>query len=88
MIKLVVRVLTLVALLISTCGSLAQAPAARPAFDAFEVAAIKPSAPDDSGGRFITMQGGHRFVVKNYTLKRMVGAAYNLTQSAISGGPD
>jgi uncharacterized protein (TIGR03435 family) len=74
-------------LTLSTTAILAQSPTPRPAFDAFEVAAIKPSEPDDQGGRFITMQGGHRFVVKNYTLKRMVGAAYNLTQSAISGGP-
>jgi uncharacterized protein (TIGR03435 family) len=77
----------LAALLISAGGVLAQSPAARPAFDAFEVAAIKPAAPDAQGGRFITMQGGHRFVVKNYTLKKLVGAAYNLTPSAISGGP-
>ena len=70
-----------------TCGVLAQLPAARPAFEAFEVATIKPTDPDDRGGRFITMQGAHRFVVKNYTLKRLVGAAYNLTPRAISGGP-
>jgi uncharacterized protein (TIGR03435 family) len=58
------------ALVITACGLFAQSPAARPALDTFEVAAIKPTAPDDRGGRFITMQGAHRFVVKNYTLKR------------------
>ncbi len=56
-------------------------------FNAFEVATIKPADPNDRGGRFITMQGGRRFVVKNYTLKGLVGAAYNLTPQAISGGP-
>lgn len=65
----------------------AQSAATRPTFDAFEVAAIKPTAPDYQGGRFITMQSANRFVVKNYTLKSMVGAAYNLTPRAISGGP-
>ena len=65
----------------------AQSPAIRPTFDAFEVAAIKPTAPDYQGGRFITMQSANRFVVKNFTLKSLVGAAYNLTPRAISGGP-
>jgi uncharacterized protein (TIGR03435 family) len=60
-------------------------PQVRPAFD---VATIKPAPPDDRGGRYIVMQGGHQFVAKNYTLKRMVSAAYNLTLKAISGGPD
>src|SRR5215831_10818213 len=60
-------------------------PQLRPAFD---VATIKPAAPDDKGGTFIVMQGGHQFVAKSYTLKRMVSAAYNLPLRAISGGPD
>ncbi len=33
------------------------------------------------------MQGGHRFIVQNYTLKALIGAAYNLTPRLISGGP-
>jgi uncharacterized protein (TIGR03435 family) len=33
------------------------------------------------------MQSAHRFYVKNYSLKSLVGAAYNLTPRAISGGP-
>jgi uncharacterized protein (TIGR03435 family) len=59
----------------------------RPSFDAFEVAAIKPTPPDFQGGRFITMQGGNRFVARNHTLKTLVAAAYNLNPRAISGGP-
>ena len=44
-------------------------PQVRPAFD---VATIKPVAPDDRTGRYIVMQGGHQFVAKAYSLKRMV----------------
>lgn len=73
------------ALTLAAGGVFAQSPAARPAFAAFEVATVKPAAPDDRGGKFITMQGAHRFVVRNYTLKSLVGAAYNLTPRAISG---
>src|SRR5262245_39267812 len=54
----------------------------------FEVATIKPTAPDDRSGRFMTMQGAHQFVAKRYTLKYMVAAAYNLPLHLISGGPE
>jgi len=76
-----------VAALIAACGMFAQSPAARPAFDEFEVATIKPTAPDWSGGRVIRMPSAHQFVAKNHTLKTLVQAAYNLTPRAISGGP-
>jgi uncharacterized protein (TIGR03435 family) len=75
------------ALIIVAGGMFAQSPAARPAFDAFEVATIKPTPPDYQGGRFIAMQSAHLFGAKNYTLKALVGAAYNLTPRAVSGGP-
>jgi uncharacterized protein (TIGR03435 family) len=55
---------------------------------AFEVATIKPVQPDAKAGRFITMQGMDRFVAKNYTLKLLIAAAYNLSPKTISGGPD
>lgn len=55
--------------------------------NAFEVATIKPADPDDRA-RFITMQGGHQFIARNYSLKYMIAAAYNLNPRAISGGPD
>jgi uncharacterized protein (TIGR03435 family) len=67
-------------------GIFAQSPATRPTFDAFEVAAIKPAA-NDRQGRFITMQGAHRFTAANHTLKTIVAAAYNLNPRVISGGP-
>lgn len=59
-----------------------------PQTPAFEVATIKPTAPDYRGGRFITMQGAHQFVARNYTLKFMVAAAYDLPPRTISGGPE
>jgi uncharacterized protein (TIGR03435 family) len=65
----------------------AQSPPIGPTSRGFEVAAIKPTDPDWHGGAYFTMQGGHRFVVQNYTLRALVGAAYNLTPRLISGGP-
>jgi uncharacterized protein (TIGR03435 family) len=67
------------------CCAFAQTPDHRPSFDAFEVATIKPAPPEEQG-RFIRMESAHRFFAKNYTLKGLVGAAYNLTPRAISGG--
>jgi uncharacterized protein (TIGR03435 family) len=54
----------------------------------FEVATIKPVQPDVKASRYITMQGMNRFVVKDYTLKLLIAAAYNLSPKTISGGPD
>jgi uncharacterized protein (TIGR03435 family) len=51
------------------------------------VATVKPTAPDWRGGAYFSMQGGHRFVVQNYTLKSLVGAAWDLPARLISGGP-
>jgi len=53
----------------------------------FEVAAIKPTSPDERA-RYTRMQGAHEFIAKGYTLKFLVSAAYNLPPKAISGGPD
>src|SRR2546423_346503 len=60
----------------------AQAP--RPAFDAFEVATIKPAV--DPPGRYLRMQSGNRFYAKAFTLQALVAAAYDLNPRAISGG--
>jgi uncharacterized protein (TIGR03435 family) len=77
-----------------TTGAAAQVPASGAARDtaqvaapAFEVATIKPVAPDAKGGRYIIMQGQNRFVAKYYTLKLMIAAAYDVSPKAISGGP-
>ncbi|MFZ1941665.1 MAG: TIGR03435 family protein [Terracidiphilus sp.] len=76
-----------VALLGSTV--LAQAPVSNQGgAAAFDVATIKPTPPDAKAGRYITMQGTNRFVVKYYTLKLLIAAAYNLSPKVISGGPE
>lgn len=81
------RRIAVAAFVISVSGALAQSPASRPAFKEFEVATIKPVAPDAKAGRYIIMQGVHRFVEKNYTLKLLIAAAYDLNPRTISGGP-
>ena len=82
-----IRQIAVATLIFSVSGLLAQSPATRPKFDAFEVATIKPVASDVKAARFITMQGTHRFVEKDYTLKLLIAAAYNLNPRTISGGP-
>jgi uncharacterized protein (TIGR03435 family) len=59
----------------------------RPHFNAFDVATIRPADPDAKAGRYIIMQGSHRFVGKYYTLKLLIAAAYDVSPRAISGGP-
>jgi uncharacterized protein (TIGR03435 family) len=68
-------------------GMFAQSPSARPKFDEFEVATIKPTAPDWDGGRYMRMQTAHQFAVKNFAPRLLLAAAFNLTPGAISGGP-
>jgi uncharacterized protein (TIGR03435 family) len=82
-----VRRFALAALALSACAMLAQSPAPRPKFDTFEVATVKPVDSDPKSGRFITMQGTNRFVEKDYTLKLLIAAAYDLNPRTISGGP-
>jgi uncharacterized protein (TIGR03435 family) len=81
------RCITALALAMSPLVVPAQSPTPRPAFDAFEVATIKPVASDAKAGRYITMQGNNRFVEKDYTLKLLIAAAYDLNPRTISGGP-
>jgi uncharacterized protein (TIGR03435 family) len=76
-------------LLILVANSLfAQAPPTRPAFAEFEVATVKRAPVDwPSAGRSMAMKTTHQFVVKNFPLRMMLAAAYNLTPKAVSGGP-
>jgi uncharacterized protein (TIGR03435 family) len=74
-----------ISLLFLPGAAFSQSQSARPAFEAFEVAAIKQAAPEP--GRYIKMQSAHQFYAKGHTLKLLVGAAYNLSAQAISGGP-
>jgi len=71
-------------LAVAATGIFAQALPARPKFDAFEVATIKPAV--DSPGRYIRMQSVDRFYAKGFTLNALVAAAYSLSPKAISGG--
>ena len=61
--------------------------AARQTFDAFEVATIKHAEPDAKGGRYIKMTDPHHFTERDYTLKLLIAAAYDLNPKTISGGP-
>src|SRR5580658_7199559 len=82
-----VRRLVLAALAVCASGMFAQSPAPRPKFDAFEVATVKPADSGPKSGRFIKMDGTNRFVEKDYTLKLLIAAAYDLNPRTISGGP-
>ncbi|RXH56971.1 TIGR03435 family protein [Granulicella sibirica] len=68
-------------------SGLAQAPEEKPVENAFEVATVKPVASDKQSGRYIKMDGDHRFVEKDYTLKLLIAAAYDISPKTISGGP-
>jgi len=81
------RWVTVAVLAAAGCGMLAQAPAGRPAFDAFEVATVKPVQADLKAGRFFRMDGTHRWVARNYTMKALLAMAYDLNPQTISGGP-
>jgi uncharacterized protein (TIGR03435 family) len=70
-----------------TFSAFAQAPAARPKFDAFEVATVKPVDTDARAGRMFRMDGTHRWVATNYTLKNLIALAYDMNPRTISGGP-
>jgi uncharacterized protein (TIGR03435 family) len=59
----------------------------RPNFDAFEVATVKPIEHDARSGRYIKMETNNRFIEKDYTLKLLVAAAYDLNPKTILGGP-
>jgi uncharacterized protein (TIGR03435 family) len=78
---------TTAAMMIATGGLLAQTPCSPPVFDSFEVATVKLTPPDWTGGRFIRMQTAHRFLAKNHALRTLIAAAYNLSPRAITGGP-
>lgn len=51
----------------------------------YEVATIKPSAPEEQGRGF-TLQGRH-LVARNFTVEGLITLAYNLHQTQVIGGP-
>ena len=81
------RQIAVAALALAASGSFAQTSPSRPKFDSFEVATVKPVLSDVKAGRFIKMEGTNRFVEKDYTLKLLIAAAYDLNPRTISGGP-
>lgn len=80
------RTLVLLATSLLSASTLAaqSTPQPRPSF---EVATIKPVQSNPKSARYIVMQGPHRFVEKDYTLKLLIAAAYNLNPKAVAGGP-
>jgi uncharacterized protein (TIGR03435 family) len=73
-------------LMVATLGMGAQT-AARPTFDAFEVATVKPVDPGERAGRMFRMDGDHRWVATNFTLQALLALAYDMNPRTISGGP-
>lgn len=61
--------------------------AALPPKQGFEVATIKPTENGPKTPRFIKLDGTNRFVVRDYNLKLLIAAAYNMNPKTISGGP-
>ncbi len=50
------------------------------------MATIRPANTEEKG-RYLILQGTHRFVGRYYTLKLLIAAAYDLSPRTISGGP-
>lgn len=82
------RPIVAAALVLSAAFVSAQTTASRPKFDTFEVATIKPIEHNPQGGRYFRMESNNRFVARDYTLKLLIAAAYDLNPRTISGGPD
>ena len=61
--------------------------AGRPAFDAFEVATIKPVDVDAKSGRMFRMEGTDRWLATNFTLEALLALGFDLNPRELSGGP-
>src|SRR5581483_445011 len=77
------RLLTLLVCLLSFTVA---APAQSEARSEFEVASIKPAAPDARGQWIRTLPGG-RVNITNMSLKEMIVLTYRIQPFQISGGP-
>lgn len=77
-----------VAVIALAIGAPAQPTTPKPESTSFEVATIKPTVLHARQSRYMTMQSADRFVVKDYTLKLLIAAAYNLNPKAVLGGAD
>ena len=76
-----------IGLILCAATLFAQSTATRPAFDSFEVATVKRTPPDWNRGRWMRMQSARQYEAHGYQMRVLIGAAYNLPPSAISGGP-
>ena len=75
-----------VLLMVSIATAQAQAP--RETFDSFEVATVKAGETGVRAGRLFKMEGEHRWLAMNYTLKSLIALAFDLNPRTVSGGPD
>jgi len=71
------------ALLLAGAG---EAATQTPRFDAFDVATVKRT-PEREQSRIFKMEGTHRWIATNFTLKNLIALAYDLSPRTISGGP-
>ncbi|HLW76795.1 MAG TPA: TIGR03435 family protein, partial [Bryobacteraceae bacterium] len=77
----------LAAIALATCA-IAQVNLQVPPDLKFEVASLKPAAPDQRGAGIRPAPGGERYVASNATLKTMLSVAYRIRPEQITGGPD
>ncbi|HEY1744225.1 MAG TPA: TIGR03435 family protein [Granulicella sp.] len=68
-------------------GAQSTAPQVRASQPVFDVATVKLVPYEQKTGRYIKMDGPHRFIAKDYTLKLLIAAAYEMNPRTISGGP-
>lgn len=66
------------------CVMMVAGQAAAPVFD---VATVKMVDSGPRSSRILRMEGTNRFVAKNFTVKLLIAAAYDLNAKEISGGP-
>jgi uncharacterized protein (TIGR03435 family) len=87
-VKLWGRWVVAVVMLMSACGAGMAQDVPRPAFDAFEVATIKPVDLGLKAGRGFGMNGTHRWGATNFTLEALLALGFDVNPRAISGGPE
>lgn len=82
-----IGVLAVVTLGLLQVGAAGQVSSVKTAVPAFDVATVKQVEHNPQGSRYIKMNGVNRFVAKDYTLKLLIAAAYDVNPKAVLGGP-
>lgn len=82
------EIVSIAALLVGSATGFTQGLPARPKFEAFEVATVKPVDVGLQAGRMFKMNGPHRWTATNFTLKNLIALGYDLNPRTISGGPE